>query len=583
MLAREGSGMIRQSIRRKILAITIVLILLMGVASILSLILVRRVDQHFDQLTGNYIPAYGHLAQANIRSLERATYLRRLVIAKLSPAADTPYESLKQAFLEKKQAVEAEIAETRGQLQALTRDRSGFDDAAALDRIDARLDDWLNRQRPALNIAINDHLQKLEQKHVKYDHQKMMEIDAIRDRLNAQIEAIRNDLLQLINLNTQLTMHAQKWVSRISLAITVIAGLIGLFFSFLVSNGIVSSIRQLLEGARAVQAGQLDHKIAVLTSDEVGHLSHAFNDMVEQLRVKERIRRTFGTYVDPRVVEGLIAGPAIAPEGQRRHMTVLFCDLGGFSRVSEQLTPQALVRLVNRYFTIMSAPIRDHGGVIDKYIGDAIMAYWGPPYNDEKDQAHLAVRAALDMLGRIEELNIALSDELGLRNAQMSFDIRLGIASGEVVVGSIGSEQMKNYTVIGDTVNTAARLESICKAYRVRAMIDRTTALAAAADGEMREIDCVYLAGQQVPHPIYEIMGASSAPDEGPLRLKLIYGEALEAYRRQDWGAAGDRLATALDIAPEDGPSKVMLDRIARFCIQPPGQDWNGFWRFDQK
>ena len=575
--------MIRQSIRRKILAITIVLILLMGVASILSLILVRRVDQHFDQLTGNYIPAYGHLAQANIRSLERAIFLRRMFIEKLNPGADTQYDGLKQAFLDRKKAVETEIAETRAQLKALTNGRSGFDDAAALDRLDARLDDWLNRQRPELNTAIDALLQRVEQGHIKFEHQKMKEIDAIRDGLNTQIDGIRNELLQLINFNTRLTMHAQKWVSRISLAITLIAGLIGLFFSLLVSNGIVSSIRQLLEGARAVQAGELDYKITVLSSDEVGHLSHAFNDMVEQLRVKERIRTTFGTYVDPRVVEGLIAGPAVALEGQRRHMTVLFCDLGGFSRVSEQLTPQALVRLVNRYFTIMSAPIREHNGVIDKYIGDAIMAYWGPPYNDERDQARLAVTTALDMLARIEELNIALSDELGLRNVQMSFDIRIGIASGEVVVGSIGSEKMKNYTVIGDTVNTSARLESVCKVYGVRAMIDRSTALAAGDNLELREIDCVYLAGQHVPHPIYEIMGASGALDESRLRLKELYGKALEAYRRKDWRTAGDLLAAALEIAPHDRPSRVLLDRIALFHTQPPAPDWNGVWRFDRK
>lgn len=575
--------MIRQSIRRKILAITLILILLMGVASILSLILVWRVDQHFDQLTGNYIPAYGHLAQANIRSMERAVYLRRMVIEKSRPGMDSQYESLKQLFVDKGKSVETEIAETRAQLQALIKSSSGFDDAIPLARLDASLDEWLNRQRPALTRAQNELLQALEQKNGKFNRQKMLEVDALRDALNTKIDAIRDELLELINLNTQLTIHAQKWVSRISMAITIIAGLVGLLFSLLISNGIVSSLRLLLEGARAIQAGKLDHTIAVQSSDEVGHLSHAFNEMVEQLRLKERIRTTFGTYVDPRVVEGLIAGPTVAPEGQRRNMTVLFCDLGGFSRVSEQLTPQALVRLVNRYFTIMSGPIREHDGVIDKYIGDAIMAYWGPPYNDEKDQAHLAVCAALDMTARIGELNLALSDELVLRDTQISFDIRVGIASGEVVVGSIGSEQMKNYTVIGDTVNTAARIESICKAYGVRAMIDGTTAMAAADDGEMREIDCVYLAGQHAPHPIYEIMGVKGSLDESRLRLKELYAEALAAYRRQDWSAASDLLTAALEIAPDDGPSKVMLGRVASFRAQPPAQDWNGVWRFDQK
>jgi adenylate cyclase len=312
-------------------------------------------------------------------------------------------------------------------------------------------------------------------------------------------------------------------------------------------------------------------------------LSQAFNQMVEQLRVKERIRATFGTYVDPRVVEGLISGPSDGTEGQRRVMTVLFCDLGGFSRVSEQLTPQALVRVVNRYFTIMSAPVRENSGIIDKYIGDAIMAYWGAPFNDEKQQAHLAMRAVLDMCARVEELNIALSDELGLRETPMSFDIRIGVATGEVIVGSIGSDQMKNYTVIGDTVNTAARLESIGKTYGVRVVVSDVTALEAADDIEAREIDSVYLAGQQVPHAIYEVMGAKGALPENRQRLKALYADALAAYRAQDWDEASDFLNAALGIAPKDGPSMLLLDRIAAFRAAPPPADWKGVWRFDQK
>lgn len=575
--------MIRQSIRRKIMAITLVLIMLMAVASVISLLLVRKVDEHFDQLTGNYIPAYGHLAQANIRSLERAVYLRRMVIEKFTPGTEAQYENLKQGFIDRGKAVETEIGRTRERLRELIESKNGFDDDAALARIDARLDDWLNEQRPALNRAQSDLIHGLEQKRIKFDHAKMEEVDALREALNIKINVIRSELLELISADTRLTLRAQQWVSRISVAITLIAGLIGLLFSVLVSNGIVSSIRQLLEGARAIEAGKLDHNISVVTNDEIGHLSQAFNQMVEQLRVKERIRATFGTYVDPRVVEDLIAGPAVATEGQRRIMTVLFCDLSGFSRVSEQLTPQTLVRIVNRYFTIMSAPIRDNSGIIDKYIGDAIMAYWGPPFNDANEQAHLAVRAAMDMCGLIENLNIALSDELGLRDTSMSFDIRIGVATGEVVVGSIGSEQMKNYTVIGDTVNTAARLEGIGKIYGVRALISDATATAAASDIETREIDCVYLAGQQLPHAIYEIMGAKGALSADRLRLKELYADALAAYRTQDWDKANDLLNAALKIAPEDRPSMVLLDRIAAFQAEPPATGWKGVWRFDQK
>ena len=138
-----------------------------------------------------------------------------------------------------------------------------------------------------------------------------------------------------------------------------------------------------LRTARLPEAGHLDETLVATSRDEIGHLTTAFNSMVEQLRLKERIRETFGKYIDPRVVEGLIDRPELASEAQRRVMTVLFCDVKGFTSTSEGMTPQGLVKVMNRYFSVMSAPIRDHEGIIDKYIGDAIMAYWGPPFADD--------------------------------------------------------------------------------------------------------------------------------------------------------------------------------------------------------
>src|SRR6516165_9721830 len=151
--------------------------------------------------------------------------------------------------------------------------------------------------------------------------------------------------------------------------------------------------------------------------------------MVEQLRHKERIRETFGRYIDPRVVEGLINQPKLAAaEGQRRVMTVMFCDMKGFTTLSEGMTPQGLVKVMNRYLSTMSEPIRRHGGVIDKYIGDAIMAYWGPPFVDEAAEARLACLAALDITSRIATLRKDLPELLGVRAIPVEFDLRIGVA-----------------------------------------------------------------------------------------------------------------------------------------------------------
>src|SRR5258708_15647961 len=169
-------------------------------------------------------------------------------------------------------------------------------------------------------------------------------------------------MLVMVGKDANETIAKQQQVMLISVALTVLAAILGVVFAMLVSAGVTRPVRRLLEGAKAVEAGDLDGTLVATSRDEIGHLTIAFNRMVEQLRLKERLRETFGKYVDPRVVEGLIAGPALAAEGQRRVMTVLFCDVKGFTSTSEGMTPQGLVKVMNRYFSTMSAPIPPTSG-----------------------------------------------------------------------------------------------------------------------------------------------------------------------------------------------------------------------------
>ncbi len=276
----------------------------------------------------------------------------------------------------------------------------------------------------------------------------------------------------------------------ISVAVTALAALLGLLFAVLVSGGITRPVRLLLAGTREVEAGRLDGSINVTTQDEIGELSTAFNRMVEQLRHKKQIQETFGRYIDPRIVEGLIDQRSLAvADGQRRVMTVMFCDMKGFTTLSEGMTPQGLVKVMNRYLSTMSEPIHDHRGIIDKYIGDAIMAYWGPPFIDDADQARFACLAAIDMIDRIESLRKDLPELLGVRTIPAECDLRIGIATGEALVGSIGSEFMMSYTVMGDTVNLASRLETANKLYGTHSLVAEDTVSKAGAGIEFREVD----------------------------------------------------------------------------------------------
>jgi adenylate cyclase len=331
--------------------------------------------------------------------------------------------------------------------------------------------------------------------------------------------------------------------------VTVLAAIVGLVFANLVGGGISRPVRKLLEGTRAVEAGRLDQSIDVTTADEIGQLAAAFNRMVVQLRDNQRVRETFGKYIDPRVVEGLIDRPNLtAAEGQRRVMTVMFCDLKGFTSLSEGMTPQGLVKVMNRYLSIMSEPIRTNRGIIDKYIGDGIMAYWGPPFVDEADHARFACLAAVEMIERISTLRREIPELLGVLGTPMeTCDLRIGVATGEALVGSIGSDVMMSYTVMGDVVNLASRLEAANKAYGTRNLISERVFNAASAAIEVREIDRVVVAGQTRSERIFEILGRKGELVPQQLTSRDRYLEGLAAYRERKWDDALRALGASLD------------------------------------
>jgi adenylate cyclase len=283
-------------------------------------------------------------------------------------------------------------------------------------------------------------------------------------------------------------------------------------------------------------------------------------------------------------VEGLIDRPNLtATEGERRVMTVLFCDLKGFTSLSEGLTPQGLVKVMNRYLSIMSEPIRTNRGIIDKYIGDGIMAYWGPPFVGEADHARFACLATIEMIARIATLRQEIPDLLGVRGTPMeTCDLRIGVATGEALVGSIGSDVMMSYTVMGDVVNLASRLEGANKVYGTRNLVSGRTVVAAGAALEVREIDRVVVEGQTQSEVVFEILGAKSELTAQQLSLRDKYLEGIAAYRDRRWEDAIRAFNAALEAMPDDGPSTTLLKRIEGLRVNPPAPDWDGSWHIEK-
>ena len=566
------------------MGIAVVLIVLMTITAILSMVWVIEVGYRLQELTNSYIPAYGHLARTNIRSLERALALRRMVIERiLSPSSGDKLAAIRNVIDAKGAEVEREAQAARALINGLIEKGATFGDATALAQLESRIDSAMADTRRELNAEIERLLATLDTGDAKATADSLQRVDALRDDLNQKLDSIRADMLAIVNADTAITVHKQRQAMIIAAILTSLAAALGLLFAALVSSGMARPVRRLLEGAHAVEAGRLDETLTVTSQDEIGHLTVAFNRMVEQLRHKERMRETFGKYVDPRIVEGLIDRPMLAVDGQRRVMTVLFCDVKGFTGASEGMTPQGLVKVMNRYFSVMSAPIRDHGGVIDKYIGDAIMAYWGPPFTENADQARLASLAALDMLERVAPLRAEFPELLGVRSLPISFDIRIGIATGEALVGSIGSELMMSYTVMGDTVNLASRLEGANKVYGGRVLVSAATVAGADEAIETREIDRVVLLGQTQQQAIFEIMGRKGKLTPVQVELRTHYSEGLAAYRGRHWDEARRAFAAALESVPNDGPSMTFIKRIDGLATNPPGDGWDGSWHLEQK
>lgn len=576
---------IQLTVRKKIMGIALGLIVLMVLTAILSFVWALRVEHRIQELSNSFIPAYGHLARTNIRSLERALALRRMVMVKMQEPVDTAkYDEHRELFESKDDEVEKEAQAARNLINGLVEMRkSSADDAIALVRLDDRIAVAMTETRQQLNEEIDRLFAALDTRDGRAISDTMTRVDLLRDELIDKLDSVRADMLGLVQADAAATVAQQRQAMLIAAAVTALAALLGLMFALLVSGGITRPVHRLLEGTRAVEAGDLDHTVTVSSRDEIGHLTTAFNRMIEQLRLKEHIRRTFGKYVDPRVVEGLIDKPVLAVEGEHRTMTVMFCDVKGFTGIAKETTPEGLVKVMNRYFSTMSGPVRDHGGIIDKYIGDAIMAYWGPPFSENADQARLASLAALDMQARVAPLKAEIAVLLGMRSLPIAFDIRIGIATGEALVGSVGSEFMMSYTVLGETVNLASRLEGASKLYGTRILASADTVAGAGDAVETREIDRVVVMGETQPQTMFEIMGRKGELTPAQQELKARFAEGLAAYRARRWDEARSGFAAALAAIPGDGPSKVLLKRVDDFNTSPLPEGWDGSWQLTQK
>ena len=291
---------------------------------------------------------------------------------------------------------------------------------------------------------------------------------------------------------------------------------------------------------------------------------------------KRRVRGAFQQYVSPEVIRRLLDDPErVKP--RKTEVTVLFSDIRGFTSISESLDAQELADLLQSYLTEMTRIIFQHRGTLDKYIGDAVMAIWGAPF-DQPNHAERSCLGAINMLSRLAELQADWRAQ-----GKPALDIGIGINTGVASVGNMGSSLRYGYTAIGDAVNLASRLEGLNKEYGTHILISESTQRELHTDKLMlREIDLIRVKGKLKPLTVYEILAPDIAANNGRELIEL-FGTAREAYKRHDWLAAISAFEMVLGRWPDDGPSRIFLARCVEYMSEAPASDWDGVYVMKHK
>ncbi len=301
---------------------------------------------------------------------------------------------------------------------------------------------------------------------------------------------------------------------------------------------------------------------------------------------KRYISSAFSRYLSQDVVQEIINDPSkLNLGGEKREMTAIFTDVKGFSTISEMLDPQDLVRLLNRYLSAMSNIILELGGTIDKYEGDAIIAFFGAPLS-VPDHAHRACLAAVRMKEKEKELNRIFIEEGASPNELMT---RIGINTGEMVVGNMGTERMMDYTMMGHNVNLAARLEGVNKQYGSWILASENTIEHTRQHNSLntqfvfRRLDRVRVVGVSEPVRLYEVYGEKDSLTNSDMDMLELFDHGIELFERADFNAAQERFTAAAKLQPEDGPTKTYKNRCSKFQETPPPANWDGVFSLTQK
>jgi adenylate cyclase len=310
----------------------------------------------------------------------------------------------------------------------------------------------------------------------------------------------------------------------------------------------------------------------------VGYVAIVIYRFFTEEREKRWVKAAFGQYVSPKVLDILMEDPTkLKLVGERRDMTVFFSDVAGFTTISERMNPDELVVLLNRYLSAMTEVIFEYDGYLNKYMGDGIMAFWNAPVK-QADHAERACRCALKSMRRLKELN----EELKVQGLN-PLGARIGINSGTMVVGNMGSQQKSDYTVMGDNVNTGSRLEGANKAFGSSIMISEFTYEIVQDKFEVRFLDRIRVPGKAKPVKVYELLTEKGGLSPEWQKAVPLYHDAIELFTHRKFVEAREKFLEVSGILGQDKASLAYVGRVEAFLAAPPAEDWDGVYEVKSK
>ncbi len=379
-----------------------------------------------------------------------------------------------------------------------------------------------------------------------------------RDFIRYQDDFSAIGLIFLFGILTGILLYFFRIHIATILVVVVFIGYI--FFSiYMFDNGIIMNI------------------IFPLLSVSLVYIGSVVTFYLTEERSRKWITEVFGKYVSPVVIENLIKNPKmINLGGEKRNITIFFSDIRGFTSISEKLEPESLVHLLNDYLTEMTSIIIKDDGLVDKYMGDAIMAFWGAPL-DQPDHPEMACYSSIEMVNKLEELKKKWKKE-GLP----SFDVGIGINSGEAIVGNMGSSSRFDYTAMGDNVNLASRMEGLNKIYCTNIIISENTYKLVKDKFESRKLDLVRVKGKEKPIFIFELISEKNKISKNQNDFIKFYESGLKLYFDMNWEKAIKSFEDAIKIV-DDEASKIFIVRCKDFMKNPPSKDWDGVYELKTK